>query len=93
VHVPVMFIFVGLRTRIAATSNTLPWALLVAVCAATMVAAQLVHVCVEKPSLALSGRLKRWTPRPLRWGRGGAVPTVPAAVYLPAAASGDGEPR
>jgi peptidoglycan/LPS O-acetylase OafA/YrhL len=48
----------GLRTRIAPTSNVLPFILLALLYASVLGASHLMYVLVEAPCLALASRLK-----------------------------------
>lgn len=57
-HVALSPFVLGLRTRIAPTSNVLPWVLLALLYVVVLVASHVMYVLVEAPCLALAGRLK-----------------------------------
>ena len=60
VHVPVVALFLGLRTRVALDSKLVSLVCRAAAHSLTLVLASLLHLAVEVPRLRLSQRLKRW---------------------------------
>jgi peptidoglycan/LPS O-acetylase OafA/YrhL len=68
-HVPLALIVLGIRTRVAAKSNILPFVMLAFLYVLILAASHFLYVWVERPCLALAGRLKQ---------RAAAVRTEPA---------------